>query len=770
MTFRSPMSMTTDLTIDEGRVEDLVHMFVDLDGLTGRISGGRLTLDGPLYDLTGEGHLRFADVSLYGERFPVGEAHGFMDHGVFTLDDLRVRRDEGRAGVTLRGTVDRRWKLDMELLADGLTLEALDHVAPYELPVTGRVSGHARITNTLFDPSPAGRIVMSDVRYGHERAEDSIVDFASTDGVAQVTARLLGGTAVAVGTVGLWKEQPYRFDVTLDAVPAHLLYPTAADGTPITALVSGDLDLSGHFGETWSPVTLRAGLSRVSVGWSHHALENQRTWIIEQDGRSWSLRDVGLADGTTDVILERASGGDTLDLKGGGVVDLDLLRAVVPGLTRADGTATVTRFEAQGTKPNVQAVVELDIAADLLRHSGAPVTFEDARARLRITENRIEILDEAEGNLGGGTWLATGHIDAASFVPLRYDLALEIHDAQVQWVETLPPAIGDAYLKFDGPAGALLLSGDPAAPVTGIRVDDMTFTDRIDWEDWVVAYSEEMLVDPTSATDEAPLFSLFIPIKADHTIRLRNNVAEATASADLQIIGDTARPGLTGTVTIDEGGIAFLQDREFRLDRGVLSFDDPWSWDPQLDLSLVTDIESRDQRYRVDYDINGPFSDWYATARSDPPMDPADVNALLWFGMTIDDLEARGEMSSAVVQSVTDLVVTDFFLSNQTGVVGDIAQGLRTFDRIDLTTGLTVRGEYSPDPRLLVEKRLRDVGDVDIQSEFNLVRAEDYTLMLSRRIGGIWSLSGWYSVLQRSRQLPIGGAYGVDVSMRVELE
>ena len=56
------------------------------------------------------------------------------------------------------------------------------------------------------------------------------------------------------------------------------------------------------------------------------------------------------------------------------------------------------------------------------------------------------------------------------------------------------------------------------------------------------------------------------------------------------------------------------------------------------------------------YEINGPFSDWYATARSDPPMDPADVNALLWFGMTIDDLEA---LSAAGLDLVSFTVEAD---------------------------------------------------------------------------------------------------------------
>ena len=282
----------------------------------------------------------------------------------------------------------------------------------------------------------------------------------------------------------------------------------------------------------------------------------------------------------------------------------------------------------------------------------------------------------------------------------------------------------------------------------------------------MVQYRDWMLVDAAASFDEEPLFSLDIPITADRTIHLRNNVAEGTASADLRIIGDTVHPGLIGAVTVEEGALAYLQDREFRVDRGNLLFNDPWTWDPELDISLLTEIDSREQQYRVDYGVVGPFSDWHSVSRSDPPLPQADVNALLWFGMTTDDLEAMGELSSAVMQSMADLMLTDFFVSGQ---AGDLGGELPV--HINLATGVSARGEYSPDPRLLVEKRLYDYGDIDLKWELNLVQPDDNYVALQKRLGeGVWSLSGWYATQQRDRVLPIGGAYGVDVLARWEME
>lgn len=757
MDFRSPISMMTDIAITDGRVEDLVGMFIDLPGMTGALTG-TLELDGPLYDMDGAAHLEVADVDLWGERFPAGTAHGYMDQGLFTLDELVVRRHDGSEGLVLRGSVERDWALNMELMGDAFALERMDLIAPKELPLSGRISFLTRISNTLFDPSPAGWISVDEVRYAGREIADSTVTFDTHDGVAHYLGEVFGGAALVDGTLGLWGEQPYALTASLQRLPAHVFYPTAADGTPIEAIASGQLELSGHFGEEWSPVTLDTHLTDVEVKYAHHELRNPEPWSYAQDGRRFKLQGFSLQGGATDFKLA-AQGGDALLLAGEGTVDLDLLRAFVPGLEKSTGRADVVLY-AVGAKPDVQAVVDIDVDAELFRHTSVPATFEDVEARIRVTDAGIA-LQRVAGDLGGGRFEAKGRIDSEAWIPKRYNIKMQVDDAQVQWVESLPPAIGDATLAFDGPTEALLLAGE-------VEISDMTFSDRIDWEDWVVEYRDEMLVDPASAYDEEPWFNMSVHIVADRTIHLRNNVAEGTASADLRVIGDTSRPGLVGEVRVVDG-VAFLQDREFILDRANVLFNDPWTWDPDLDFALMTDIDSNDQRYRVNYLVFGPFSDWRTATRSDPALPQSDVNALLWFGMTTEDLEEMGALTSAVAQGVADLILTDLLITGQAGVTGEELPDF-LFDSIDLSTGVNARGEYSPEPRLVVEKRIDDLDDLDLTWEFNLGRPEDSYLRADKRIGGIWSLSGWYATLQRDRVLPIGGAYGVDVTARWETD
>lgn len=759
MDFKPPLSMYTDVEWEDGRIEDIVGMFIDLPGFNGDMSGS-LVLNGPLYDIDGESHIVMTDVNLWGEVFEYGEAHGYMDTGLFTMDDFRVERNNATEGIVMRGSVERDWALNMEVFGDGLALENMTRLKDYDLPLTGNIALHTHITNTLFEPSPDGRIGITDVRYNGYPVEDSHLVFASEDGVASYGAVVLGGAAEADGTLGLWDLQPYDIDIAMRDFPVHLLYPEGANGEPVRLTTTGHMDISGHLGETWSPVTLRTKLDEVELRYLDHTLRNKEPVIYSQDGNTWRVANFGLTGRGTDFQLS-ATGGESLLLGGEGRIDLELLKAMVPGLEKASGAANVELY-AVGAAPNVEAVVEVDVNAALLRHSSVPASFEDLTAHIRVTDHLIE-LENLAGSLGGGTITGGGRIEADKWLPTRYDLSVDVRDSQIQWVDSLPPAIGDASLQFDGPVDAALLTGK-------VTVRDMPFTDRIDWEDWVVEYRDEMLVDPatTYEDDEEPYFALNVKIDADRTIRLRNNVADGNASADLRIIGDTSRPGLVGSVQVNQA-LAYLQDREFVVDRGEINFNDPWSWDPDVDFDLMTDIENLDQRYRVNYLVFGPFSDWRSETRSDPPLPQADVNALLWFGATTEQLADSGEQFTAVAQGVADMVITDFFLTNS--AAGEIsgARQLLQVDRVDLATGVNARGDYSSEPRLLVEWNSVEVlGDVDVKWEQNIFRTDDAYVTVEKPFGAAWSLAGWYATQQRNRVLPIGGAYGVDIRWRGE--
>ncbi|MBT3222743.1 MAG: hypothetical protein HN348_27015, partial [Proteobacteria bacterium] len=125
LNFKPPFSMDAELALTNGRVEDMLGIVLDLPGLTGSMNG-YLSLHGPFYNMDGGTNFRFNDIDMWGEHFEIGQANGYFDQGLFTLDDMSFTRNAGREGLVLRGSVQRQWALNMELVGDGFGLERMD--------------------------------------------------------------------------------------------------------------------------------------------------------------------------------------------------------------------------------------------------------------------------------------------------------------------------------------------------------------------------------------------------------------------------------------------------------------------------------------------------------------------------------------------------------------------------------------------------------------------------------------------------------------------
>ncbi len=761
--FHDPMRLETDLLLADTTLADLTGMFLDIPGLDGHVEG-TLSLSGEPYWLDGEAELQLRDVDLWGERFDHGTARGWMDHGRFTLDDLTLERQGGLESVLARGTVKEGWESHFEVVSSGLTLERmmlLPAGTARDIGLRGALGLDIQVDGTLFEPEPRGRIALDQTWLLGQQVEDSDLRFHTEEGVLSFSGNLAGPGLAVAGTLGLWDEQPYKVRGVLDGFPVHALYPVAADGTDVEARVSGTVDLSGFFGEDPTPVDIEAELSQVTLSWDQQRLSAPSPWRYTQHGLSWQLDEITLSGGNTELKLGgwRSEEG-RLALAGGGRFDLDLLRMVVPDLTRAEGTAelTLSAFGSPG-EPAIP-VMDLRFADATLRGGWFPHPFESVTGSISGTPDGYDIA-ETTGRLGGGDMRLSGRIDASGWVPTRYDLSAEVENARVQYLDYLPPFQGDALLSFDGPADALLLSGT-------IDVHSMLFSERIDWEEWVLELADERLTS-TASEATANYFAFDLAIRADDTIRVRNNVGDLTGSADLAIVGDTSRTGLVGTVRMDPGGRVYFKEREFELSRGEIRFNEPYAYDPDIDIALETTVKSREQEYEIDLRVGGPYSDWNTTATASPSLAQSDINALLLFGMTQDELERYGGVSAALALETGDLLASRFGLLESLGS-GIFKLDLFKLDRVDLVSGVSERGRglVSSEIRLLAEK---DLGwDTTLILEQNLSRTSDAYIGFDKQLARTLYMRAYWASQQYGRSLPIGGAYGLDVNLRWEFD
>ncbi len=478
----SPTDLDLQVLLRDGRVRDLVQIFVDVDGLDGDAEG-TLTVAGPTDALDGELSLELGPGEVFGERYETGQVLAVMDDRRITLDRVQVRR--GDEGAQLRGTIEEDGRIELDVQTSDLSLTGLDALATVEARLQGRLRLSGRVAGTLSQPLPEGRMVLREALLGGRRLGDSRIDFDTTGDTLGFSGVLGGPELDVAGTLQLGGEGAWAIQADLDAFPAHAFYPATPDGTPVEARVSGQLVAVGELGIEGQPFDLRATTSGVDLKWSRHHLQSTGPWSLRWSDSGFSVADVELVGGDTQVSFGGSRGeGGQLSLAGGGELDLDLLRAFVPGLERSAGRGHI-RVTAEGVRGALVPVVSAEIDQGRFDATWLPESIEATEASLKARSDRFEVVD-VTARMGGGALTGGGVIDAEGWVPVRYDLRAALADARVAYFDWLPPVTGDASLTFVGPASDPLLSGR-------VDVRDMLFAERIDWEDatWLV-------LDPTT--------------------------------------------------------------------------------------------------------------------------------------------------------------------------------------------------------------------------------------------------------------------------------
>ena len=779
-----------DLDVPEGRVADLVSVAVDLPGVDGAVTG-HATLAGTAYRLDGDITTDFTDLTLWGEGFPVGTGRARFADGLFTLDTLDLTRDAAGGGqerLSARGGIGRAWALDLDVGWEGATLERLDAVRGAEIPLTGAVAVNAHVGGDLDTPRVDGALRIPDLRWDGVSVGSARAEARTENGAFQVAARVDEaarrgvddpGSLAVVGSVAFPDaarppEPPtgtegenarvgdWTFDATATRFPLHALWPTGAEGSPLDLRIDGAARVHGD-GDDAVPVQLHADVARVEASWRDHRVALHEPTSLDWSGGAagaFTLAPTRITGRrgddpklVTDLGFHGTTGEAATKFFGGGHVDLDLARFFVPGLVTARGTGRLTVDIARGEDGSLRPTASLGINGTDVLTEYVPATLEGLRATVEASPDGY-LVRRLGARVGGGTLeSAESRIDAVGWVPTRYALHGTLTDATVKFFDDLPPITGDARLRFDGTPDELLLAGD-------IDVDRMDFRDRIDWEAMVLSLREERLT--VAAPDETGrYFALDLGVRADGTVHLRNNVANADASGTLRVLGDTQRPGVVGEISVLPGGRVFLHDREFDVVRGEVRYVDPYSYDPQIDFVLDTTVRAPEQDYRVSYLVSGPFSDWHTETNADPWLSQADVNALLLFGVTRAELDRVGGLGTALVAETSDLLLAQTALARFDTLV----------DRWSLVSGASERGSstVSSELRFVAEKRVGDLG-FTVEKALGASLGNDWYASVEQRLAHRLYVTAYAATRQEGRALPLGAAYGAEFKLRWEFD
>ncbi|HEX9189464.1 MAG TPA: translocation/assembly module TamB domain-containing protein, partial [Vicinamibacteria bacterium] len=431
------------------------------------------------------------------------------------------------------------------------------------------------------------------------------------------------------------------------------------------------------------------------------------------------LADFHLAGEGTDLAV---TGG--ADLLGAGPVAMSLrgradLRALalVTRRLRGAGAATLA-VDVSGTRSAPRVFGTLDLEGAGLRVRGFPHGVEELRGRVRFTERSAELQD-VEGTLAGGRLTIEGQAAYEGGQLSSYDIRPTGRGLALRYPEGLRSLI-DAQLRLFGDASRQWITGS-------VDVRQALYTKRYDVASELLG-ARRVLPAPEGASLEEGA-RLDLRVRAPSTLRIDNNLATLTASADLALQGTTRAPLVTGRAEIDRGRLYF-QGRTYDVQRGVLDFVNPQRLDPLFDIEADTRIQS----YRVTLRVSGTLERVTPTLTSDPPLSSLQILALL-AGQTESEVanltqtEARQDQGRLAAAGAATLAAGR--ISESMGLERE-AERLFGLNRFSIDPSLLRGAGTTPTARVTVGKRLTPDLNVlysqDLRGTEERILAVEYTL------------------------------------------
>ncbi|NUN93849.1 MAG: translocation/assembly module TamB domain-containing protein [Verrucomicrobiae bacterium] len=335
----------------------------------------------------------------------------------------------------------------------------------------------------------------------------------------------------------------------------------------------------------------------------------------------------------------RAAAPYAVNLSTDGSLDIALLTAFLPELSLSGESAFQFAIRGSLSQPTMAGFVELK---DGLASIPNP-SFDASAVQARVTfaGNKI-VLESLKGELNGGTLEARGGLTAAfgsdqSFEARDVDLRLQAANMYLEPVRGLK-TLTDATLQVTGSSAGLTVSGD-------VTAQESSYDEPVMFEQALLQSLRGGTSVTTLEESEAAIpIALDIAVRTLVPLEINNNLLRASVESDLRLRGTTAKPGLTGRLTIDEGGQLFLNERTYTVERGTVIFTDERRIAPTLDIAARTRVNEYDITLRVQ---GPPGRELQTTLLSDPPLPEPDVLAVLATGRRLDELEGS---ESAVVR------------------------------------------------------------------------------------------------------------------------
>jgi translocation and assembly module TamB len=460
---------------------------------------------------------------------------------------------------------------------------------------------------------------------------------------------------------------------------------------------------------------LTASLDGLEAGIENVALHNDGPVRFSIANQALKIDQFHLIGDDTDISATgtvQLTGERDLDVRAQGRVNLKLIETFSPDFSSSGVVTVDLSLSGAFANPVTQGRVRVDHGA--IAYIDLPSALSDINGSLVFNQDRLQI-ETLTAHTGGGLVTFGGYATNRGG-KLSFDLTLQGQDVRLRY----PPGISstaNAGLHFVGSSSGSTLTGD-------ITVMKLAMTPGFDFGAYLDR-SQGSALPPTNRLLNR--IRLDVHIVTTPELQMQTSSVRLSGDADLHLRGTAGKPVILGRADIIEGEVYF-NGTKYSLERGDVTFINPVTTTPVLDLQATTRIRD----YDVTLNLNGQIDRPSVTYRSEPPLPTSDIIGLLAFGQTSEE-SAQLNQSQSAFNSETSSAILSAALN---ATVSNRVQKLFGVSRIKIDPqGLTT--ETSPTqtgPAVTIEQQVQNnltltyttnvaqASQQIIQVEYNLTR------------------------------------------------
>ena len=751
------------------------------------VGSGSMNLRGSIDDPRGVVRLHIDNLGAYGQRVNTVQIDA-------SVGDGRVRVTQGtlQAGpamLSFSGSYQRdaaSWetgRIDVKADSNGFPLASLAAVRNYDPGLQARIEIHAqataKITAEHLEPLNAnGRLTLRGITLNSIPYGNIALDVATRSQLmeARFSGELRETHVSGAAQVQLAAGLPASGEVHIDRISLSTLcalaMPDRKPDVPLDGFVQGGFTFSGPLEDfEQMRANVRLDQAEIKSGVPVAGETRERADLVFRNNGPIL---VDAADGVAIIRSLEIEGKDTalsvrgaipylqqrnIDIKAGGSADLRLLQLFDPDLRSSGQSVLSMSVGGRLANPTINGTLRLKNGSFFL--NGIPNGLTAVNGKLNFDRDRAT-LEDLTAQTGGGSVSLTGFVtygagDAISQTRMVADPGLTGQGAPQRvrflsgFVYRLEGNAENVRMRYGG-SGSITADADLQLTGTSknsvlsgtVTVSRVAFNANTD-----VGTLLASIAAPGPANEQDFLTGLQLDLRIESAPNLQLTTAlsrDVEVDVDLRLRGTLNHPVFLGSISANQGDIRIFGTK-YSINRAEVSFLNPVKIEPVLDL----DLQTRARGVIVDITIAGTPGKLNINYRSDPPLQPRDIIALLTVGRAPDagaNVPSTTANDTSALQSNADTVLGAAISPNSSRLQ-------KLFGVANIKIDPMVQGITNTMQRLTIEQQIS--RDITVTYVTNLSQTSEQIFRLE------WALSQQYSLVALRDD---NGEFGIDIQYK----